>query len=65
MNWLELWAKIEVILEFVGLGILALCILAFIINALVVFIRYEYRKHSKKYEYDPFKNDYVRKKTNK
>jgi len=61
MNWLNEWAKWQVISMYIGLGILALCILIFIIYAIVIGISFFYKSHSKKYEYNALLNDYVKK----
>lgn len=61
MNWLNEWAKWKVITMYIGLGLLALLFLIFIIYAIVIGISYLYKSHSKKYEYNPLLNDYVRK----
>lgn len=61
MNWLEEWAKFEVICKLIGIGLACLLLLAFVVWLAVFLIKWEYKKRSKKYKWDCIKNDYVKK----
>lgn len=61
MNWVEEWAKFEVIGKWVGLGILALAALALIVYVIVINVQWAYKKHSKKYAWDCVRGKYVKK----
>jgi uncharacterized membrane protein YukC len=60
MNWFEEWFKLQTIGTYIALGLLALAVIAFIIYIIYVFISWEYKKHSKKWEWNCLINDYVR-----
>ena len=61
MNWLQEWAKIEVIMTYIGLGVLALVIFITSIILLIKGIKYLYKSYSKKYEWDCVRGKYVKK----
>ena len=61
MNWLEEWAKLEVIGRWIGIGLAALIALAFVVWLAIFLIKWEYKKHSKKYVWDCSKGNYVKK----
>ena len=61
MKWIETWAMWQVIILYIGLGILAIVVLTIVGMYLYHWIIIEYKKHSKKYEYDCVRNEYVKK----
>ena len=61
MNWINEWAKWQVIFTYIGLGFLALAILTFAIWFILILISDFYKSHSKKYEWDCRLNEYVKK----
>lgn len=61
MNWLEEWAKLKVIGMWVGIGFVALIVLAVFAWILVHFIKEAYKSRSKKCEWDCVQNKWVRK----
>lgn len=61
MNWIETWVMWKVIFLYVCLGILAIFVLLIAGIYLYHWIVITYKKHSKKYEYDCVRHDYVKK----
>ena len=61
MNWVDIWAKWQVIGMWVGIGLVSLVVLAFIVWLAVSAIKYLYKSHSKKYVWDYYNHEYVKK----
>lgn len=61
MNWLNEWAKWQVISFWVGIGLVAFAILCYGIYWAVIGISYFYKSHSKKYEWNCLINEYEKK----
>ena len=61
MNWLEEWAKLEVIGMWIVIGLLSLVVLPLIVWLVVSGIKYLYKSHSKKYVWNYRKHEYVKK----
>lgn len=64
MNWVNEWAKLEVIGKYIALGLLGLVLAIVIIYGLYKWISDVYKSHSKKYEYNCLLDRYERKKSN-
>lgn len=65
MDWLDMWAKWELICQWIVLGIAAVLLTIIIVYWLIKGITYFYKSHSKKYEYDYVLRKYVKRKANK
>lgn len=61
MNWVEEWAKLNVIAIWIIVGIISLIALVFVVWFVIRFITQTYKKHSKKYVWNTWLNDYVKK----